>query len=123
LPDVEYFQPYGQINNPNPTTDKFIRTLEWKHLMQPELARQARGTLITRETPITPTNPQHYEYPFPDEENDRLYRRYLEKAYNHSNVVFCGRLGEYRYFDMDQAIGRAMALAHKEINSHSYLYS
>jgi UDP-galactopyranose mutase len=70
-----------------------------------------RGTLLTRETPFTPDDPREYEYPFPDAANKRLYMSYVERAASLGNVLFCGRLGEYRYYDMDQAIGRALMLA------------
>jgi UDP-galactopyranose mutase len=40
-----------------------------------------------------------------------LYRRYRALADTIPNLIICGRLGEYRYYDMDQAIGRALVLA------------
>jgi UDP-galactopyranose mutase len=70
-----------------------------------------RGTVITTETPYTPGDPSGYEYPFPDEANDKLYAEYRKRADALDDVLICGRLGEYRYYDMDQAIGRAMMLA------------
>lgn len=111
LPEVDWVQPCGQVNNPDPTNGEYIRTLEWKHMMHPKFARQIHGTLLTREFPITPTNPTEYEYPFPDTRNATLYKRYQERAASLKKVLFCGRLGEYRYYDMDQAIGRALVLA------------
>ena len=77
-------------------------------MMQPEMAKKISGTLITLETPFTPTLPTDYEYPFPDEKNRLLFSRYKQRAESMPNVVFCGRLGEYKYYDMDQAIARAM---------------
>jgi len=111
LPDVEFVQPCGQVNNPDPANGPHIRTLEWKHMMQPESARQIRGTVLTREITMTPTDPNHFEYPFPDEANSKLYKSYRERAKAIPNLLVCGRLGEYRYYDMDQAIARAMLLA------------
>jgi len=67
--------------------------------------------VLTRETPFTPSDPREYEYPFPDGANQRLYERYEERVRAQGGVIFCGRLGEYRYLDMDQAIGRAMKIA------------
>jgi UDP-galactopyranose mutase len=113
LPDVEFAQPCGQVNNPDPAQGAHIRTLEWKHMMQPEYARRIRGTVLTRETTVTPENPGDYEYPFPDEANARLYREYRERVGAIPNLLVCGRLGEYRYYDMDQAIARARLLAQK----------
>ena len=111
LPDVEFIQPCGQVNNPDPAQGTHIRTLEWKHMMPREEAGRLRGTVLTREVTVTPSDPDHYEYPFPDEANARLYRAYRERARAIPNLLICGRLGEYRYYDMDQAIGRAMLLA------------
>jgi UDP-galactopyranose mutase len=113
LKDVERFQQYAQVNNPDPACGPHIRTLEWKHMLPPAEAAARRGTMVTRETPFTPADPDHYEYPFPDAENATLYRRYRERAHALSNVLICGRLGEYRYYDMDQAIARAQVLAER----------
>ena len=108
--DIEFVQPCGQVNYPDPSVPH-IRLLEWKHMMAPEHARSIRGSVVTRETTITPTDPNAYEYPFPDDANARLYREYRQRADKIPDLLVCGRLGEYRYYDMDQAIGRAMMLA------------
>lgn len=113
LPDVDWYQPSGQVNNPDPANGPSIRTLEWKHMLPPETAERIRGTVITTETTVTPSEPDHYEYPFPDDANQALYARYRERAASLDRTLVCGRLGEYRYYDMDQAIGRAQLLAAK----------
>lgn len=110
-PDLEWAQPAVQVNNPDSANGPHIRTLEWKHLLPGDDARSVRGTVLTREVTVTPSDPNAYEYPFPDDANARLYREYRRRADALSNVMICGRLGEYRYYDMDQAIGRAMMLA------------
>lgn len=117
--DVEFVQPCGQVNNPDPANGSHIRTLEWKHMMPPEIAKQIRGTVLTKEFTVTPSNPNDYEYPFPDEANARLYRAYREKADSTDGLLICGRLGEYRYYDMDQAIARAQMLAGRLLEKHS----
>ncbi len=108
LPDVNFFQPVEQVNNPNRQTGAYVRTLEWKHMMPAQYARQIKGTVITRETPATPNDANNYEYPFPDRKNSQLYRRYRQLAAAQSKLLICGRLGEYKYYDMDDAIERAM---------------
>lgn len=113
LPDRNYIQPCGQVNNPSPANGPHIRTLEWKHMMPRAYAERVKGTVLTREIPVSPTDPHHYEYPFPDKANADLYARYRQRADAIPNLLICGRLGEYRYYDMDQAIGRAMMLARK----------
>lgn len=110
LPDTGQYQPYIQVNYPNPNEPR-IRTIEWKHLMHNEDKKKVRGTLLTHETPYTPDSPHQYEYPFPDKINKSLYEKYKAEADLLQNVLICGRLGEYRYYDMDQAIGRAMTFA------------
>lgn len=113
LRDVGYYQECAQVNNPSPNHGAHIRTLEWKHMMPEDRRATIKGTVITRETPITPTSPPGYEYPFPDSMNQRLYERYRERSKAIPGLLVCGRLGDYRYYDMDQAIGRAMKLANR----------
>ena len=104
-PDIKFFQPYHQINYPSLKDGKLIRAIEWKRVMPPSLAKKIpRGTVVTREYPTDSTDPNTHEYPFPEKRCRDLYLRYKEKAHDLSDVLFCGRLGEYRYYDMDQAI-------------------
>ncbi|BET66032.1 UDP-galactopyranose mutase [Opitutales bacterium ASA1] len=110
-PDATFVQPCGQVNNPDPTAGAHIRTLEWKHMMPTETASRIRGTVLTREFTYSPDEPDSYEYPFPDDRNARLYEEYRSMAASMPGVLICGRLGEYRYYDMDQAIARARLLA------------
>lgn len=107
LPDTEWLQPCAQVNNPLPENGPHIRTLEWKHLLPPPEAARIPGTLITRETTYSPEDPDAFEYPFPDAENALRYQQYRDLAKTRPDVLCCGRLGEYRYYDMDQAIARA----------------
>lgn len=106
-----FFQPVVQVNNPDPYRGDHIRTIEWKHMMPPGSAPPVFGTTLTREYPFTPSDAADYEYPFPDRRNAELYSRYRSRAESVSGLLICGRLGEYRYYDMDQAIGRARVLA------------
>lgn len=111
--DVDFVQPVGQVNFPDPDSGPHIRQLEWKRSMAPGAADKIRGTLLTREITISPTDPNAYEYPFPNRENAELYAKYRQRAETVPNLLICGRLGEYKYYDMDQAIARAMKLAEK----------
>jgi UDP-galactopyranose mutase len=113
LPDVEYALPCQQVNNPQTDNGPHIRTLEWKHMLPAEVAQRIRGTVLTAERTVTPHSPDDYEYPFPDAANRELCARYARLAEATPGVLICGRLGEYRYYDMDQAIGRAQVLAQK----------
>jgi len=111
LPEVDFVQACGQVNNPDPNQGPHLRTLEWKHMMEPAEIRGVRGTVVTRETAVTPAEANDFEYPFPDATNARLFAAYRERARKIPGLLICGRLGEYRYYDMDQAIARALLLA------------
>jgi UDP-galactopyranose mutase len=115
--NTDFLLPCGQVNSPQHKDGPQIRTLEWKHMMPEHSRKGIRGTVLTTETPHTPTNPSEYEYPFPDQANAVVYDRYRKRASSEDRVTICGRLGEYRYLDMDQAIGRAMTIAEDLLTS------
>jgi UDP-galactopyranose mutase len=116
IKDVDFAFPAGQINNPGVNDGEHIRILEWKYMMPPEYAKNIQGTVLTKEIPITPDDPDGYEYPFPDTANEILYQKYRERAEKIPNLLICGRLGEYKYYDMDQAISRGMVLGKRIID-------
>lgn len=106
-------QPAPVVNNPDPAAGPHVRTIEWKHLMSPDEVKRVCGTVLTREIPISPSDPDAFEYPFQDAANRALYERYRMRAERTPGLLVCGRLGEYRYYDMDQAIARALALSRR----------
>lgn len=53
-------------------------------------------------------------YPVNDDKNEKIYKKYSELADNEKDVIFGGRLGEYKYFDMDKTVERALAVAKNE---------
>ncbi len=110
-PDIDFAQAVEAVNIPGRDEGGVIRRIEWKRIMPPEYASRIHGTIISTETPYTPTDPDAFEYPFPDESNSRLYQQYCAIAKERKDVLFCGRLGEYRYYDMDQAVERALQLS------------
>lgn len=109
--DTIQLQPCAQINYPEADDDGPIRTVEWRHLMPTDQQRHLPGTVVTSEFPFSPVDADAFEYPFPDAENRRLHQHYLRRASRLCGLLVCGRLGEYRYCDMDQAIARALVLA------------
>jgi UDP-galactopyranose mutase len=119
FPDKDYRLPGVQVNYPDPRHGSHIRQIEWKHLMRPGTIGGVVGTVTTDETPFSPSDPNEYEYPFPDEANQVLYGKYFKAAARLDRVLICGRLGEYRYYDMDQAIGRAMRIARSVLGRRS----
>ena len=54
-------------------------------------------------------------YPVNDEKNGVLYQKYKELAEKEKNVIFGGRLGEYKYYDMDAVIASALEMCEKEL--------
>jgi UDP-galactopyranose mutase len=97
--------PVVQVNTPAAAVP-WVRVIEWRHMM-PEVGN---GTLLTTEYPIWAKSGEECEYPFPSAADRALYQRYRKRAAAFASVIFAGRLGEYRYLDMDQAIARAMKL-------------
>ena len=55
-------------------------------------------------------------YPVNDERNQELYKQYASLAEKESSVIFGGRLGEYKYYDMDKVIESAMKVAKQELS-------
>ncbi len=117
FPSRDFILPCGQVNLPEYGRSRAQRIMEWKHMMAPDEQGQAIGTLLTRETACTPENPDDYEYPFPDAENQTLKKRYQERASEFPNVFFCGRLAAYRYYDMDTAITLARAASERILSA------
>ena len=103
LADVARLQPVGTVNYPN--EHEFTRITEFKHLTG-EL--DAPGTSIVREYPSAEGEPY---YPVPRPANDALFRRYEALAAAENDVTFVGRLAQYRYYNMDQCVGAALAAA------------
>ncbi|MDB5424423.1 MAG: UDP-galactopyranose mutase [Phenylobacterium sp.] len=99
--DQEWFQPVGTVNYPDEATP-YTRISEYKHLT----GQSAAKTTITYEYPQAAGDPY---YPIPRPENQALFKRYEALALNTANVHFVGRLATYRYYNMDQVVGQALA--------------
>ena len=97
----EWFQPVGTVNYPDEQTP-YTRITEYKHLT----GQSARATTITYEYPRADGDPY---YPVPRPENQALYKRYEALAQATPEVTFVGRLATYRYYNMDQVVGQALA--------------
>ena len=88
----------------------YTRVIEHKHF---EFGTQEK-TVITREYPAEWTEGMEPYYPVNDEENQALYQQYAALAAKEENVIFGGRLAEYKYYDMDKVIESAFACVKKE---------
>ena len=97
----EWHQPVAVVNYPAEDVT-YTRITEYKHLTGQEHPR----TTITYEYPSAEGDPY---YPVPRDENQALYKKYEALADATSGVTFVGRLATYRYYNMDQIVGQALA--------------
>lgn len=98
--DVEQALPTGTVNYPQ--TEAYTRISEYKHMT----GQVHPKTAITYEYPSAEGDPY---YPIPRPENAELYKKYERLAMATPNVWFVGRLATYRYYNMDQVTGQALA--------------
>ena len=89
----------------------YTRIIEHKHF---EFGTQP-DTVITREYPADWKRGDEPYYPVNDERNGALYQKYEALAKKEENVLFGGRLGQYRYYDMDKVIAEALKMAEAEL--------
>ena len=99
--DVAQFQPVAVVNYPDETVPQ-TRITEYKHLTGQLHAK----TSISYEIPSAEGDPY---YPIPRPENQALFKRYEALADAEAGVTFVGRLATYRYYNMDQVVGQALA--------------
>ena len=90
----------------------YTRIIEHKHF---EFGTQP-DTVITREYPVEWRRGDEPYYPVNDEQNGKLYEKYARLAAEEKNVLFGGRLGQYKYYDMDRVIAEALQMAENELS-------
>jgi UDP-galactopyranose mutase len=101
----KWFQQVSQVNYP--TNYDFTRIVEYKHF----LCDKSDKTIVSYEYPADfKVGENERQYPIANDENAALYAKYTESAKDNPSVRFLGRLGDYKYYDMDKAIARAMEL-------------
>ena len=101
----EFYQETAQINHVSPEVE-FTRVVEFKHMTEQNIS----STTISREFPRFEGEPF---YPIPSDSNRVLYLQYKREADKLKNVIFCGRLAEYRYFNMDQVVANSLMIFEK----------
>ena len=109
--DMENYQGNAVVNYTDRETP-YTRVIEHKHF---EFGTQPK-TVITREYPMDWHPGDEPYYTVNDEENNQLYQRYAALAEREPDVLFGGRLGEYKYYDMDKVIASALSFAARELN-------
>lgn len=107
----DFFQEVGQINYPN--NNEFTRITEFKYLT----GQSSTATTIAFEYPKKYENNKNLipYYPIPKDENNNLYRKYLKESEKLNSLIFCGRLADYKYYNMDQIIARALTIFENEV--------
>lgn len=118
LIDSPNYQGNAVINYTD-TETPWTRIIEhkWFEFGKDENGSELPKTIISKEYSAEWKKGDEPYYPVNDNKNALLYKRYKEKADNIPNVIFGGRLGEYKYYDMDVVIASALKLAKKESNS------
>jgi UDP-galactopyranose mutase len=99
-----WFQQVGTVNYPQ--SRDYTRITEYKHLT----GQVHDKTTITYEYPVADGDPY---YPIPNDANQALFKRYEALAAAEQNVLFVGRLANYRYYNMDQVVGQALSVFSK----------
>lgn len=101
--DKEYMQSCAQMNYPN--NFDFTRSVEYKYYLDEKSGK----TVLSYEYPCDfKDGVNERYYPIPNDENQKLYEKYLQEAGRLEKVYFLGRLGDYKYYDMDKTVERVL---------------
>lgn len=103
--EVEDYQGMAVLNYTD-STPNYTRVIEHKHF---EFGNQP-FTIVTKEYPLASTRGVEPYYPINDKRNQEIYLKYKDLANSEQNVIFGGRLAEYKYYDMHQIFENALAL-------------
>ena len=116
LLDIPNFQGNAAVNYTDRETP-WTRIIEhkWFEFGKDENGNDLPKTVISREYSSEWKPGDEPYYPVNDEKNGALYAKYKELAEKESKVIFGGRLGEYKYYDMDAVIASALAMSKKEL--------
>lgn len=116
LLDIPNFQGNAAVNYTDAETP-YTRIIEhkWFQLGKDEQGNDLTKTIISREYSSEWNPADEPYYPVNDEKNNSLYAQYRDMAAQEANVIFGGRLGEYKYYDMDKTVEEAMARFLEEI--------
>ncbi|MDR2468216.1 MAG: UDP-galactopyranose mutase [Spirochaetaceae bacterium] len=108
--ESKWYQDAAVVNYPN--DEKWTRITEFKHCM-PRHTKTPNRTIILKEYPHTFEKDGVCEpyYPVINAENTALYQKYADDARIFQKLILCGRLAEYKYYNMDEAVARSLVLA------------
>ena len=109
LPDVDNYQGNAVVNYTEREIP-YTRIIEHKHFEY----GQGKGTIITREYPANWKHGDEPYYPMNDDKNNGLYAEYAKMAKEYPGILFGGRLGQYRYYNMDQVVRASLDMAREQ---------
>ncbi|MCP8850857.1 UDP-galactopyranose mutase [Latilactobacillus sakei] len=110
--DVDNYQGNAVVNYTDAETP-YTRIIEHKHF---EFGKGDKNkTIVTKEYPANWSRGDEPYYPINNDKNNRLYKSYRDLAETEPKVVFGGRLGQYRYYDMHQVIHAALQVVKDEL--------
>ena len=111
--DIDSFQDMPVVAYPQAAD--YTRITEYKKLP----IQQVSGTTYAVEYPLPykPGQKQEPYYPVPSEESNILYNKYRDRTKTIQNLICCGRLADYQYYNIDQAISRALGIASDLLNT------
>ena len=110
LKDEDNYQGNAVVNHTEREVP-YTRIIEHKHF---EFGTQ-KGTVITREYPKEWSRGDEPYYPVNDQHNSELYEKYAQRAAQEKNVLFGGRLGQYKYYDMDKVVRAALTMVEEQL--------
>ena len=115
--DIPNFQGNAAVNYTDKETP-WTRIIEhkWFEFGKDEDGHDLPKTVISREYSSEWKPGEEPYYPVNDEKNSRLYEEYKKMAQKEENVIFGGRLGEYKYYDMDAVIASALEMSREELD-------
>ena len=112
--DIQNFQGNAVVNFTS--NDKpYTRIIEHKHFEKESPSWNKKITVVSKEYSSEFKNGAEPFYSILDTKNTCLYEKYREASFSHNNVIFGGRLAEYKYYDMDDVIKKAIS-DFKQIN-------
>jgi UDP-galactopyranose mutase len=100
IKNMNYYQPNSVVNYPD-LNIPYTRIVEYKHFLN----QKSKDTIIVSETTTDIGEPY---YPVPNKKNQELYEKYRDLAEKEKDVYFVGRLANYKYFNMDEAIENSL---------------
>ncbi len=109
--DREFFQDNSVVNFTDRETP-YTRIIEHKYFND----TKSEKTIITKEYPVQGFIDNEPYYPINDKNNNELYEKYKKYSENFPEIIFGGRLGDYRYYNMDEVVYNALLISERLLN-------